>query len=131
MLGTDRRFWPWALVPAAILLSLGPTMAVAGLPAGFVTLSWFASVAPLGVAALLGSSWRPIAMRLSGGARVRPVRTPATRRLRPVVVLHALAIGMLAVSLIAVRNDPLPIQISTACRPSSACARRRPTRGPR
>ncbi|HYF10918.1 MAG TPA: hypothetical protein VEC09_01300 [Actinomycetota bacterium] len=23
MLGTDRRFWPWALVPAAILLSLG------------------------------------------------------------------------------------------------------------
>ena len=114
MLGTDRRFWPWALVPAAILLSLGPTMAVAGLPARFVTLSWFASVAPLGLAALLGSAWRPIAMRLSGGEGARAVRTPTPRRLRPIVVLDALGVGMLAVSLIAVRNDPLPIQISAS-----------------
>ncbi len=114
MLGTDRRFWPWALVPAAVLLSLGPTMAIAGIPGRFVALSWFASVAPLGLAALIGSLWRPIAMRLSGREHEAAPRPAATRRLRPVVVLHAVAIGMLAVSLIAVRNDPLPIQISTA-----------------
>jgi hypothetical protein len=111
MLGTDRRFWPWALVPAAILLSLGPTMAVAGIPARFVTLTWFAAVAPLGFGGMIGSLWRPIAMRLSG-ERTPTVRTPVRRPLRPVVVLHALAIGMLAASLIAVRNDPLPYQLA-------------------
>jgi hypothetical protein len=116
MVGTDRRFWPWWLAPAAVLLSLGPTAAAVGIPSRFVASSWFAGVAPLAVAGLLGSLWRPVAMRLSGASAVGapPSVERADRSVRPNVVLNAVAVALLLLSAIAVRTDPLPIQISTS-----------------
>jgi hypothetical protein len=114
MLGTDRRWWPWSLVPAAFFLSLGPTMAVASIPANFTAFTWFASVLPLAAAGFIGSLWRPIAERLSGVRFVRPLTLPSRKAVRPTAVLNAAAIALLVLSLLAVRNDPLPVQIATA-----------------
>lgn len=114
MLGTDRRWWPWALVPAALFLSLGPTMAIASIPTNFTALTWFASVLPLAVSGFIGSLWRPTAERLSGVRVARPRTAGTSRTVRPIAVLNAAAAGLLAVSLLAVRYDPLPVQISAS-----------------
>jgi hypothetical protein len=113
MLGTDRRWWPWALVPAALFLSLGPTMAVASIPTTLTALTWFASVLPLAVCGFIGSLWRPIAERLSGVRVVRPLTVTSARTVRPTAVLNAVAVALLVVSLLAARYDPLPVQIAT------------------
>ena len=114
MLGTDRRWWPWALVPAALFLSLGPTMAVASIPTNLTALSWFASVLPLAASGFIGSLWRPIAERLSGVRVERPRPVPTSRTVRPTAILNAAAVGLLVVSFLAARNDPLPVQIATS-----------------
>jgi hypothetical protein len=113
MLGTDRRWWPWALVPAAFFLSLGPTMAVASIPTTLTALTWFASVLPLAVVGFIGSLWRPIAERLSGVRVAWPLVMSSPRTVRPTTVLNAAAVALLVVSLLAVRYDPLPVQIAT------------------
>jgi hypothetical protein len=114
MLGTDRRWWPWALVPAALFLSLGPTMAVALIPTNFTALTWFASVLPLAASGFIGSLWRPIALRFSGVRMVRPLTSPSPRTVRPTPVLNAAAVAVLAVSLLAARYDPLPVELATS-----------------
>lgn len=115
LLGTDRRWWPWSLVPVAFFLSLGPSMALASLPTDLTALTWFGSALPLVVAGLLGSLWRPLAERLSG-VRADVAVDPAagTRRVRPTTLLNAGAVGLLIVAILAARYDPLPIQISTS-----------------
>jgi hypothetical protein len=115
MLGTDRRWWPWALVPAASLLSLGPATAVMSIPSSLTAFTWFADALPLAVVGLVASLWRPLATRFAR-RRVAPapsaVATSPTR-VRPSVVLNAVAGGLVIVGVIAARMDPLPIQIST------------------
>jgi len=87
-------------------------MALAAIPSRYVALSWFSGVLPLMAAGFIGSLWRPIAMRLSGD-RTRPGER-SVARLRPTAVLNASAVALLAVSMIAVRADPLGVQIATA-----------------
>lgn len=115
LLGTDRRWWPWVLAPVAVLLSLGPAMAVMAIPSLFVAFTWFGAAVPFAVIGFVASLWRPLALRLSGGAREEAVERPArVRRLRPGVVLNAGAAGLLVVSMLAYRFDPLPVQIAIA-----------------
>jgi hypothetical protein len=114
MLGTDRRWWPWALVPVAVVLSLGPAMLVMSIPTALTAFSWFGGVLPLVCAGFVGSLWRPIAERFAGRHAAEPApRVASMARVRPTVVLNALAVALLAISMLAVRTDPLPIQIST------------------
>lgn len=115
MLGTNRRWWPWALVPVAVVLSLGPAMALMSIPSGLTAFTWFAGVLPLVAVGFVGSLWRPIADRFARAPAAEPapyVTSAAT--VRPTVVLNSLAVALLALSMLAVRMDPLPIQISTA-----------------
>jgi hypothetical protein len=65
MLGTDRRWWPWALVPAAVLLSLGPATAVMSIPTNLTAFTWFADAVPLAVVGFVASLWRPLATRFA------------------------------------------------------------------
>jgi hypothetical protein len=113
LLGTDRRWWPWVLAPVAVLLSLGPAMAVISTITQFPTLAWFRSVVPLVAIGLAGSSWRPLALAFS---RVPPdtreARAAIPRQIRPVAVANAVAVGLVIVSFLAYRYDPLPIHSS-------------------
>jgi hypothetical protein len=114
MLGTDRRWWPWALVPVAVVLSLGPAMLVMSIPTTLTAFTWFAGVLPLVAAGFVGSLWRPIAERFAGRHTAEGApRATSMARVRPAVVLNAFAVALLALSMLAVRTDPLPIQIST------------------
>ena len=115
MLGTDRRWWPWALVPVAVVLSLGPAMLVMSIPTTLTAYTWFAGVVPLVCAGFVGSLWRPIAERFAGRhTGERAPRATSTSVVRPRVVLNSIAVALLALSMLAVRTDPLPIQISTS-----------------
>jgi hypothetical protein len=114
MLGTDRRFWPWAIAPVAVLLSLGPSMAVMSLSSRLTAFSWFSDVVPLACVGLVASAWRPLAERLARrGPRVDGT-TPerAQRRFRPTVALNASAVMLVAISVLMQRTDPLAVQIS-------------------
>lgn len=119
MLGTDRRWWPWALVPMAVLLSLGPATAVMSIPTTYTAFTWFGDALPLTVIGLVASLWRPLATRFArrraepAGAATATARPSVRPRVRPVVVLNALAGTLLLVSVLAARMDPLPFQIST------------------
>ena len=118
LLGTHRRWWPWALVPVAILLSLGPAMLLMAMPSRFTAFTWFHGALPLVAVGLIASLWHPVANRFAGRAgRATPVATAVApvraAAVRPLVVWNALAAGLLVVTLIAVRADPLPTQIST------------------
>jgi hypothetical protein len=116
MLGTDRRWWPWALVPAAVLLSLGPATAVMSIPSNLTAFTWFADAIPLLVVGFVASLWRPLATRFARrrGEPAHPAPAAARRPVRPMVVLNALAGALLLVSVLAARFDPLGIQIGTA-----------------
>lgn len=117
MLGTDRRWWPWALVPAAVLLSLGPATAVMSIPTKLTAFTWFADAVPLAVVGFVASLWRPLATRFArrSVADAHPgVAETSHPRVRPVVVLNALAGALLLVSVFAARFDPLGIQIATS-----------------
>ncbi|MGH2590526.1 MAG: hypothetical protein ACRDGW_06990, partial [Actinomycetota bacterium] len=116
MLGTDRRWWPWALAPAAVLLSLGPATAVMSIPSNLTAFTWFADALPLFVVGFAASLWRPLAMRFARrrAEPAHPATETATRRMRPVVVLNAFAGSLLLVTVFAARFDPLGIQIATS-----------------
>ena len=122
LLGTDRRFSPWVFVPIAVLLSAAIPVALTGSLVRMPAFYAFGAVAPLVTMGLIGSAWRPLAEAF-GRARRQPgdgagVGSPVGRpkrdrkRVRRVVVANALAAGVVAVSLIAARFDPLPVQIS-------------------
>jgi hypothetical protein len=126
LLGPDRRWWPWSLVPVAILLSAGPSDAL--IIGSEHVLNWyqFGAVVPLFAAGLIGSAWGRLATGLAhlfpdedeawdAPAEPRSEPSPiATGRIRPVVVLNAFAVGLLAVTLIAFRGDPSPVQSAQA-----------------
>jgi hypothetical protein len=123
LLGPDRRWWPWSLVPTAILLSMAPSLALLVDWERLVDRSQFGVVLPLFLIGLVSSVWRPAAMRLTriiGGDREgTPTEPPAIdmdlipqRRVRPAVVRNAIGVGLLAVSLVIFRGDPLPAQLS-------------------
>ena len=125
LLGPDRRWWPWALVPVAFLLSAGPSGAIIVGPEGLQDWSGFGAVVPLFAVGLIATAWRPIAerttrlLRRRAGADVSvstfssaPVADAG--RVRPTTVLNALGAGSLLVSLVIFRADPLPAQIGVA-----------------
>jgi len=115
MLGTDRRWWPWALVPPAVLLSFGPTVAVMSVPSSFTAFTWFADALPLFVVGLVASFWRALATRFARRRTGAPVTTVRSARsaVRPVVAINAAAAGILFASVLAARFDPLGIRIAT------------------
>jgi hypothetical protein len=114
-LGTDRRFWPWAIAPVAVLLSLGPAIAVMSLSSRLTAFSWFSDVLPLTSVGLVASAWRPLAERVARrGSHEAASPTRVQRRFRPTVALNATALMLLAISVLMQRTDPLPIQVSVA-----------------
>ena len=125
LLGPDRRWWPWSLVPVAVLLSGGPSMALLVAPAGFTDWSRFGAVVPLFAVGMVASGWRPLADRVTTWIRrdavaadspppARPVPLVDPNRVRPTVILNAVGAGLLLVSMVAFRGDPLPAQLGTA-----------------
>ena len=76
MLGTDRRWWPWALVPVAVVLSLGPAMLVMSLPTTLTAFSWFAGVVPLVCAGFVGSprAFRRFSLEFDGYLKKLPFK---------------------------------------------------------
>jgi hypothetical protein len=123
LLGIDRRFWPWAIAPVAVLLSLGPATAVMSIPTRLTAFTWFSDVIPLVGVGLVASFWRPVALwaNLRGPESLRvpePVQEATTkaapRRFRPAVALNAIAVMLVALSVVAQRADPLPIQLAVS-----------------
>ena len=127
LLGTDRRFSPWIFAPVALLLSAAVPIALTGTLYNMTAFFGFGAVAPIASVGLAASAWRPLAETF-GRARARRrsatddhagvavlAGMPATTerpRVRRIVVANALAAGLIAMSLLAARFDPLPIQIS-------------------
>ena len=133
LLGPDRRWWPWSLVPVSVLLSAGPSMALIVGPVHLTDWSRFGAVVPLFAIGMVASAWRPLAGRVMGWMRrdTEPPEAPTSdrrvtlvdpNRVRPTVILNALGAGVLIMSLVAFRSDPLPAQIGTAL-PTYAGAR--------
>ena len=126
LLGPDRRWWPWSLVPVAILLSAGPSDALVIGPEHVLNWYQFGIVLPLFAAGLIGSAWGALVAGLTRlfpdeedawTSPSEPASEPsriAPTRLRPMVVVNAFAAGLLAVSLIVFRADPMPVQIATS-----------------
>jgi type II secretory pathway pseudopilin PulG len=125
LLGPDRPLWPWSLAPPAILLSMGPSLALVVGPERSMDWSQFGVVLPLFVVGVVASAWRPVALWLTSlgdnvpdqhdvGIETRSSSAVTSKRIRPTVVLNALAAGLLAVSLVVFRADPAPAQRSTA-----------------
>jgi hypothetical protein len=124
LLGPDRRWWPWSLVPVSVLLSAGPSMALIVGPVHLTDWSRFGAVVPLFAVGMVASAWRPLAGRVTGWIRRDSEPTEATagrpltlvdpNRVRPTVILNAVGVGVLIMSLVAFRGDPLPVQIGTA-----------------
>lgn len=121
LLGQERRWWPWSLAPVALLLSAGPSAAVLLNPERQLTWLLFGSAVPLAAIGLIWCALTPLVnwmtlrvARAEGrkppaeAASSEPIAEPSRMRLRPVVVLDAFAIGMLAVSMIIFQGDPLP-----------------------
>ena len=125
LLGPDRRWWPWSLVPVSVLLSGGPSMALIVAPVHLTDWSRFGAVVPLFAVGMVASAWRPLAGRVLGWFRrasepteapnsARAVTLVDPNRVRPTVILNAVGAGVLIMSLVAFRGDPLPVQIGTA-----------------
>lgn len=115
MLGTDRRWWPWALVPAAVLLSLGPATSLMSIPSNLTTFIWFADALPLAVVGLVASLWRPLTIRFAGRRAADAPSVEATSPARPrTLLLNVSAAGLLVVSILAAGLDPLGIEIATS-----------------
>jgi hypothetical protein len=115
MLGTDRRWWPWALVPAAVLLSLGPATALMSIPSNLTTFMWFADALPLAVVGLVASLWRPLTIRFAGRrAADSPSMEPGSLARQRTLLLDVSAAGLLVVSILAAGLDPLGIEIATS-----------------
>jgi hypothetical protein len=126
VLGPDRRWWPWTLAPAALLLSFAPAAALLVGPEGILDWSLFGAVVPLFLVGLVWSAWRPLAFTIArrldrarpavvgegvvDGSAVAP-RDPA--RHRPAIV-GGFAAAVLCLSLVVFVADPLPAQIGTA-----------------
>jgi heat shock protein HslJ len=129
LLGTDRKWWPWSLALVSLLLSQGPSLAATkSFDVRATVLFGFGVVLPLFFLGLVASCWQPLALwldlrlgwrrepsRISDAARVV---TPQVRKLRvpvrPTAVLNALAVSVIAISLIASRNDPMLVWNSTS-----------------
>ena len=138
LLGPNRRWWPWSVAPVAVLLSLGPMVAVLTVPQRLQIWSYFGTAVPLAVVGLLWAAWWPLSVAITKKARrtdlgvdperalavplepeeeeIPPTRVPRPqqRAVRPGVVLNSLAISLLAIALIMFRADPAPIQIGAA-----------------
>jgi len=127
LLGSDRRWWPWSLVPAALFLSLGPSVAllsVSGYP-GVSIWSPFGAVVPLFSIGVASTWWRPMSVAISSwlerseasdfdelpeAALTEPSREPVPRRrFRPILIPQAVAAGLLAVSVVIFVGDPSPV----------------------
>jgi hypothetical protein len=120
LLGPDRRWWPWVLAPAAFLLSGALSDTLFGTVYRWDSFWRWGSTVPLFLAGMIASGWRPLALRIDrarGMTAVAPAaivetRTDPARRVRPVVVANALAAALLVTCLIAVRYDPLQVEIA-------------------
>ncbi len=124
MLGADRRWWPWSLVPTALLLSMALSVALVGGPELRTDWSLFGGVAPLAGIGLIWSMWRPASLWLSSrlhwmrdvapeGAPEGSGEPPATFALHArsaTLVLNTTAVALLTISLVMFRADPLPYQ---------------------
>lgn len=127
LLGFDRRWWPWSFAPAALFLSLGPSVAfvsTTGYP-GVAVWAPFGVVIPLFLVGLATTWWRPMSVAISawlersdasdfdelpepevGASSPIPDRR---RALRPTVIPQAIAAGLLAVSVVIFVGDPSPV----------------------
>jgi hypothetical protein len=120
VLGTDRRWWPWVLAPAAFLISFAPATASLVGPEGIQDWSLFGGVLPLFLVGLIASAWKPLATRVTrglahdGGPSDGRVAAGPSRRRRSTIVLNASAAALLIVSLIAFVADPLPAQVASS-----------------
>jgi hypothetical protein len=124
ILGTDRRWWPWSLAPAAFLLSAGPSMALLSGPSRWVDWSPFGYAIPLTAIGFVCSFWTPFSAWLT--PRLRRTRpdpetttldareSSAGRRVGRTVALNTIAVGLLSASWIMFVADPLPSNVSAS-----------------
>lgn len=86
--------------------------------AGLPTTLWFGSTLWLAAVGLVASAAVPVAARWERWRLPSEAREPAVphateqRRIRPFVVLNAIAAGLVLVSMVAANGDPLPAQLS-------------------
>jgi hypothetical protein len=128
LLGIDRRWWPWSIAPVALLLSGALSVVLLRGPERWTDLSRFGLVAPLAAIGLVWSVWRPastwLSTRLDRTERLAPQaersKHPAgpaaavtAPRVRPIAVLDAIAVALIAISLVAFRTDPILAQLNT------------------
>lgn len=124
LLGTDRRWWPWALAPAAFLLSEGPALALGLVDPNETIWTLFGWVVPLFVAGLICSAWEPLSVWLTWSARLRRPAPLRRRRLptidlkprsgiRPTAALNMFATVILIVSSLMASSDPFRILVAT------------------
>jgi hypothetical protein len=132
LLGSERPWWPWSLVPAALFLSLGPSVALlstSGYP-GVSIWSPFGAVVPLFLVGIAATWWRPMSVAVSRwlerseasdfddlpepAREEAPPGPDARRPFRPAVIPHAVAAGVLAVSVVIFVGDPYPIALAEA-----------------
>lgn len=120
LLGRNRSWWPWSIFAVAILLSQGPSfIEYFETPIEFKDIwSFYGSAVPLALVGLIGSAWQPLTARLARrrdpAAAAAAHRTADGRVLRPVVMVNAIALGLLIVAQIMFVSDPLPAEIGTS-----------------
>ena len=117
LLPARANWWPWAIGPVAVLLSAGPSALLVSDAAGVPTTLWFGPALWLAAVGLVASAAMPLAAwwerRRQPAQETEPVGTTLSPpRVRTFVVLNAIAVGLVAVSVVAANGDPLPAQLS-------------------
>ena len=112
LLPARRTWWPWAIVPVAILVSAAPSTFVMSTQQGWSTTLWFRLVPWLVAIGSVASLAEPLATREQRRAE-RDDASTSSQRVRWVVVANATAVAMVLVCIIAALSDPLPAQHET------------------
>ena len=122
LLSTDRRWWPWVIVPVAVLLTGATATALMSSVSRIDSFGAFGEAIPYAAVGLIFSLGEPLARRLSRHAGAEPdplggigsAGRTAPRRLRPAVALNAGAVTLVLFALTAFRFDPAPVEYQTA-----------------
>lgn len=128
LLSRDRRWWPWILVPQAILLTTAVAVAMMTSVSRIDSYGAFGEAIPYLAVGLVFSFAAPLAARLSRFRDPAPVEATDPARIKGVVprgeprrapmrwavALNAGAVALVLFASIAYRYDPAPVQFQQA-----------------